>query len=102
LNSDTLLTKTKKEESIQKIQHSFFLLSGVIFNLTELLRKVRENIQELENIANNPKQKTEYQGHSTLLIEPLRTKEIELTSSIVLLEQKIAMFLDVTKHFITN
>ncbi|OIP51977.1 hypothetical protein AUK10_04180 [Candidatus Gracilibacteria bacterium CG2_30_37_12] len=100
LNSDTLLTNSKKEESIQKIQHSFFLLSGVIFNLTELLRKTREHVLELEVLSRDASQKSEYQGQSALLMEPLKTKEIELTSSIVLLEQKIAMFIDVTKFLI--
>ncbi len=102
LSSDYLLTKSKKEESIRKIKHSFFLLSGVVFNLVELRRKVRENIHELEALANDSEQKIEYQSHGALLIEPLRTKEIELTASLGTLEQKVALFIDATKHFITT
>ena len=102
LSSEMLLTTTKKKESIEKIKHSFFLLSGVVFNLTELRRKVRENLQELETIAHDTTQPIEYQGHSTLLMEPLRTKEIELTSSIEILEQKVTLFIGATKHLITK
>lgn len=102
LASEVLLTTTKKKESIGKMEHSFFLLAGVLFNLTELRRKVRENLQELEAIARDKKQPIEYQGHSSLLMEPLRTKEIELTESIEILEQKVALFIGVTKHLITK
>ncbi len=102
LNSENLLTNTKKEESIKKIKNWFFLLSGVVFNLVELRRKVQDNIHELEVIIKDPEQKIEYHSHGELLVEPLRTKEIELTASIETLEQKVALFIDATKHYITK
>lgn len=102
LNSESLLTNTKKEESIKKIKNWFFLLSGVVFNLVELRRKVRDNIHELEVITKDPEQEIEYQSHGELLVETLRTKEIELTASIETLEQKVAIFIDATKHYITK
>jgi hypothetical protein len=51
LNSDNLLTNSKKEEILEKIRNSFFALSGVIFLLYSLKEKTDNNLDELNNYS---------------------------------------------------
>lgn len=59
-------------------------------------------MQELRTMRDDPLQKSEYQGQSALLLETLITREVELESSRVLLEEKVAIFIQATKHLITQ
>ncbi|MDQ7022140.1 MAG: hypothetical protein Q9M97_01160 [Candidatus Gracilibacteria bacterium] len=96
LNSDKLLTNSKKEEILIKITNSFFSLSGVIFLLYSLKDKTQNNLNELNNYSG----KIEYEGHASLLKETSITKNIELKANISKLEGKIEMFIGVINNLI--
>jgi hypothetical protein len=96
LNSDNLLTNSKKEEILVKIRNSFFALSGVIFLLYFLKEKADENLVDLENYS----WKIEYEAQASLLKETSITKSIELKANIDKLEGKIEMFISVINNFI--
>jgi len=96
LNSDNLLTNSKKEEILVKIKNSFFALSWVIFLLYSLKEKADENLSDLENYS----WKVEYEAQAMLLKETSLTKSIELKANIDKLEWKIEMFIDVISKII--
>jgi hypothetical protein len=51
LSSEKLLTNSKKELIMKKIQATFFSLSGVVFLLYRLLEKSKKNREELEKYS---------------------------------------------------
>jgi hypothetical protein len=89
LNSNNLLTNSKKEEILIKITNSLFSLSWVIFLLYSLKEKTQENLDELNNYS----WKIEYEWQASLLKETSLTKNIELQANIDKLEGKIEMFI---------
>lgn len=91
LNSEKLLTNTKKDELLEKINYAFFLMSWIYFNLYILLEKTKKNIFELENID----WKTEYKATASLIIENAKTKKIELESEIIIFEKKFELFYEI-------
>jgi len=96
LNSNILLTNSKKEEILKKIKHSFSALSWVIFLLYSLKEKADENLEELEKYS----WKIEYEWQAVLLKETSLTKSIELKANIDKLEWKIEMFISVINKLI--
>lgn len=96
LNSDKLLTNSKKEEILVKIKNSFFSLSGVIFLLYSLKEETEKNLKELNNYSG----KVEYEWEAILLKETSLTKDIELKANIDKLENKIEMFIWVISKLI--
>jgi len=96
LNSNKLLTNSKKKEIIKKITSSFFTLSWIIFLLYFLKEKTKQNLQDLSNYS----WKVEYEAEASLLKEISITKSIELQASIDKLEGKIEMFIEVIRKFI--
>ncbi len=89
LNSDKLLTNTRKNKILIKIRNSFFALSGVIFLLYSLEEKIEKNLEELNSYS----WKVEFEGQASLLKETSLTKSIELKANINKLEGKIEMFI---------
>lgn len=89
LSSENLLTHSKKQEIVEKIQITFFSLSWVVFLLYELKEKAQENYDELSTYSWN----IEYEWQAQLLKETSLTKNIELQASIDKLEGKIEMFI---------
>ncbi len=92
LNSSKLLTNSKKQEFLEKINYSFFLLSGIYFNLFVLLQKTEKNIFELENLN----EKSEYEATATLIVETSKTKKVELEAEIQVFEEKLKLFYEIT------
>lgn len=93
LNSEKLLTNTKKDELLEKINYAFFLMSWIYFNLYMLLEKTKKNIFELENLD----WKTEYKATASLIIENSKTKKIELESEIIIFEKKFELFYEIIR-----
>ena len=96
LNSDKLLTNSKKEEILEKIKNSLFALSWIIFLLYSLKQETQKNFEELNNYSWN----IEYEAQAELLKETSLTKNIELQASIDKLENKVEMFIWVINNFI--
>lgn len=96
LNSNKLLTNTKKEEIKSKIDNSFFTLSWIIFLLYSLKKETENNLKELRQV----KWKVEYEWQAMLLSETSITKNIELKAAIDKLEIKIELFIDTIKSLI--
>lgn len=100
LNSNNLLTFSKKDLIIDKIKDSYFTLSWLIFNLYNLLSKTEENLNELQKIQNNKEIWVEFSWNSIIFKETLETKKIELEKEISNLELRTESFIDVTKKFL--
>ena len=96
LNSNKLLTNTKKEEIKSKIDNSFFTLSWIIFLLYSLKKETENNLEELKQVNGKP----EYEWQAMLLSETSITKKIELEAAIDKLETKIELFIDTIKSLI--
>lgn len=96
LNSNKLLTYSKKDDIKKKIDSSFFTLSGIIFLLYSLKQKTENNLEDLKNV----KWKSEYEWQAMLLSETSITKKIELQAAIDKLEWKIELFLSTIKSLI--
>jgi len=96
LNSNKLLTNSKKQEILEKIKYSFFSLSWILFLLYSLKEKSDENIKQLSDYS----WKIEYEAQAKLLSETSRLKSIELNETIVKLEEKISLFIEVISKFI--
>ncbi len=96
LNSNKLLTNTKKEKVKEKINKTLFTLSWIIFLLYNLKEKTLQNISELSGY----KWKIEYESQAKLLSEISETKEIELQASIDKLEGRIDLYIKILKRFI--
>ena len=96
LNSDNLLTNSKKEEILIKIKNSLFSLSWVVFLLYSLKEKIENNLKELSNYSG----KIEFEAESSLLKETSLTKKIELKANINKLEEKIEMFISIITKLI--
>lgn len=89
LNSNNLLTNSKKEEILIKIKNSLFSLSWVIYLLYSLKDKIENNLEKLNNYSG----KIEFEAQSSLLRETSLTKKIELNANINKLEGKVEMFI---------
>jgi len=98
LESNNLLTNTKKEELRKKVEDVFFLISWVYFHLYSLLDETNENIFDLENID----WKIEYEATASLIIETSKTKKVELEAVISGFEEKIKMFYGVISKLFIN
>jgi len=96
LNSNNLLTNSKKELIKDKVTNSFFTLSWVVFLLYSLLKETKNNIKELEEID----WKVEYEWQAMLLNETQKTKQIELQAWIDELEWKVEIFILAVKWLI--
>ena len=95
LESNTLLTNSKKIEMKEKIEYIFFLLSWVYFNIFTLLEKTNQNISELQNLDS----KAEYEATAELIIESSKTKKVELESALQSLENRISLFYQIILQF---
>lgn len=91
LQSEKLLTNTKKETMKNDIRKAFLTLSGVFFVLYNLREKTIENLWELQNYN----WEVEYEAEASLLSETWKTKKIELDATISSLENKLKLFLEV-------
>lgn len=91
LQSEKLLTNTKKETMKNDIRKAFLTLSGVFFVLYNLREKTIENLWELQNYN----WEVEYEAETNLLSETWKTKKIELDATISSLENKLKLFLEV-------
>jgi len=96
LNSNKLLTNSKKQEILEKIKYSFFSLSWILFLLYSLKEKSDENIKQLSDYS----WKIEYEAQAKLLSETSKLKSIELNETIVKLEEKVKLFIEVISKFI--
>jgi len=96
LNSNNLLTNSKKELIKNKVTNSFFSLSWVFFLLYSLLIETQNNIKELEKLE----WKVEYEWQAMLLNETQKTKQIELQAWIDKLEWKVEIFILAVKWLI--
>jgi len=96
LNSNNLLTNTKKQYIKNKINSSFFALSWVVFLLYLLKKQTDKNLQDLQNINSS----IEYEAQASLLAETSKTKQIELQAQIDKLEKRVDFFIDTVKKLI--
>lgn len=94
IQSNKLLTNSKKDEIREKIETTFFTISGVYFSLAQLLYKTERNIWKLEDIGEG----IEYQAQWELLKETSTTKQVELEAQLKKLEGKAQLFFDAIAH----
>lgn len=96
LQSKKLLTNSKKEIIKNKIDSSFFALSGVVFLLYNLLWKINTNLTELDSIS----AEVHYGWPAEVLAETSLTKKIEIESEIKKTEIQLELFIDAIKLLI--
>lgn len=102
LKSENLFTNSKKDEVISKIKKIYFTLSWLIFNLFNLLKKIQQNIKDLDDINDDKRVSVDFWGNSLLFKESLLTKEIELKNQIETLENKTTLFIEATKKILIS
>lgn len=100
LSSYSLLTNSSKQEIIDKIGSSLFLISWIAFMLQNLLNKTQENIRDLDTIANSKDEKVEYRASASVLIESPKTNEAELKSQIDILNLRAWEFIELSNKFL--
>lgn len=91
LESEKLLTNSKKTEILETIKYIFFLLSILYFHIFSLLAKTQKNISELSEKS----WKSDLDATANLLLESAKTKEIELESARLNLENYIKNFSEI-------
>ncbi|MCP4523225.1 MAG: hypothetical protein GY828_03325 [Candidatus Gracilibacteria bacterium] len=88
LSGDGLMTFSKKQEIKNKIENTFFTLSGILFLLYHLKNKSHQNSQELGEYDGVE----EFEGQAKLLNETSKTKRVELDAQIQKFESMSEVF----------
>ncbi len=96
LKSDKLLTNSKKDEIITKINKNFFILSGILFVLEKNKKLLEKNKKDLKNYSWN----IEYESQAKLLLEISKTKSLELNLSIEKFENMVLEYLKVLENIL--
>ncbi len=90
LNSNNLLTNTKKEDILIKINKIFFSLSGIWFILYKNKLELEKNSKTLENY----KWLVEYEAQAKLLKQLSKTKKIEISANLEKFENMLEIYLE--------
>lgn len=96
LKSNKLLTNTKKEKIFDKINSSFFTLSQIVF----VLHRLRDKSENNNVILENENMEVEYRWQASLLKETSKTKIVELTAGIDVIEWRVKVFIDTISKLI--
>ena len=100
LHSESLLTRSKKDEMISHITDSYFMLSGVSYVMGVLLQECIENLADLETLSSDPRAEIAYSAQASLLRESLITKKAELEGKIAVFDSWVGSFVATTSGFL--